>query len=124
MAVRVKEVRRSVAHAMDMFGDAANVAILLAVVIASWKCWSVFLDLYQRVGGVSGIPRTSEGWKTFGYSVYMMLQDDFHRAALWKGVQNWSLAWIAFIMAVAFTLLAIAGLRWVWIRARDIVAGV
>ena len=40
----------------------------------------------------------------------MMLQDDIHRAALWKGIQTWSLAWITLILAVSFTLLAIVGL--------------
>jgi hypothetical protein len=42
----------------------------------------------------------------------MMLQDDIHRAALWKDVQNWSLVWIVLIIAVS-ALLAIAGLRWI-----------
>jgi len=123
MTVQLKEIRRSAEQAMDMFGDAANVAMLLAAVIASWKCWSSFFDLYHRIGGLSAVPRTGEGWKTFGHAVYMMLQDDIHRASIWKGIQTWSLAWITLIPAVSFTLLAIAGLRWAWIRARDIVAG-
>jgi hypothetical protein len=62
--------------------------------------------------------------ETFAYSVYMMLQDDIHRASLWKDVQNWSLATIVLIMSVSFALLAIAGLRWIRIRVRDVVAGV
>jgi hypothetical protein len=123
MALRLKEVRRGTAQVMDMFGDAANVAILLVVVASASKCWSVFFDLYQRTGGLSAVPRTGASWKAFGYSVYMMLQDDIHRETLWKNVQSWSLAWVMLIMAIAFTLLAIAGMRWIWIRLRDVVAG-
>ncbi|MET4485221.1 hypothetical protein [Bradyrhizobium sp. LA7.1] len=60
--------------------------------------------------------------ETFAYSVYMILQVDIHRAALWKDVQNGSLAWIVLILALSSALLAMAGLRWIWIRLRDVVA--
>lgn len=119
----MKEVRRGVVQVMDMVGDAVNAGILIAVMAVTWKCWGVFFDHYQRIGGLSVIPRTGAAWKAFGTSIFMMMQDDLHRQAIWSGVQVWSVAWVMLILAVAFTLLSIAGLRWACIRLRDVVAG-
>lgn len=108
---------------MDMFGDAANIAILPTVLIASWKFWNTLLDLHQKIGGLSVVLRTGEGWKNVRLcGLHDVAGRHPSRRAL-KGLQNWPLAWIVLIMAVSFTLIAIAGLRWIWIRLRDIVAG-
>lgn len=124
MALRLmKEIRRGVVQAMDLFADVVNVGILVAVMALSWWCWGVFFDHYQRVGGWTAIPRSGTAWKTFGNWLYMMMQDDLHREALWRGLQSWSIAWVMLILAMSLSFLSIAGLRWAWIRLRDTIAG-
>lgn len=123
MAVRLKIFRRGAAQVMDMFGDMVNVVILLVVIASAWKCWSAFFRYLDKAGGLPAIPHNEQEWAYVGTVVKMMFMDPNWRGVLLTKAQGWSMAWIMLILATAFTLLAIAGLRWGWIRLRDVVAG-
>lgn len=123
MAVRLKFFRRGTAQIMDMFGDMANVTILLVVIASAWKCWSAFFSYLDKAGGLPAIPRSEQEWVYLGTVLKMMFLDPNWRGVIVAKAQGWSMAWVMLILATALTILAVAGLRWGWIRLRDVVAG-
>jgi hypothetical protein len=123
MALRLKTIRRGAAQIMDVMGDAANVVMLVVAVLAAWRCWGNFFHYNARTGGVAAVPRTEEGWKRVWDVVWMLLQDKAHRPLVWQSTADWVAMWGALVLAVGLTVLVAAGIRWGWIRARDIVAG-
>ena len=124
MALRLRTVRHGLAQVMDMFGDAVNAVVLLAVIALAWRCWEKTQYYLAKAGGLPAIPRSEAEWSRAGQAFKMMFQDSQWRGRLVELAQGWTMAWIFLILTVAFSVLAVAGLRWAWIRARDMVAGV
>lgn len=116
-------IRRGATQLMDVIGDAVNALMLLIALVAAWKCWHAFFGYWHETGGLAAIPRSALEWKALGQGVYAMLLNDVQRPLLLHKAQGWPMAWFTLVLAVALSAIAVAGLRWAWIRLRDAVAG-
>jgi hypothetical protein len=124
VALRMNRVRHSMARGMDLLGDAANVGLLVLILSATWASWLKTLAAYHAAGGKPWLPHSEEDVRYALTSIRMLLMDQQRRHLVWEFGINWVLTWTWLVFTIALALLCITGLRWAWVRLRDIVAGV
>ena len=124
MAFRMNGIRHTLARGMDLVGDAANVVLLIIVFAATWASWLKTVTAYRAAGGKPWLPRSEEEVRYVFNSVRMLLMDQQRRHFVWDFALKWLLTWAWLVITIALALLCFAGLRWTWVRLRDIVAGV
>ncbi|MGY3581515.1 hypothetical protein ACVIGB_000414 [Bradyrhizobium sp. USDA 4341] len=124
MALGMNGVRHTMARGMDLIGDAANVGLLMFVLAATWASWLKTLAAYHAAGGKPWLPRSEEDVRYAITSVRMLLMDQQRRHFVWDFAANWLMTWTWLVITIALALLCVAGLRWAWVRLRDIIAGV
>lgn len=89
-------------------GDAFGVVLVLAFVAGALACWSQ----YGRHMTIAGRPAISPE------TLHVLLAD----GALLRRVPHWIAAWAWLVAAGGCAVLAVAGVRWAVVRARDILA--
>lgn len=123
MSFRLNGIRHSLARGMDLLGDAANIGFLVVILAATWASWLKTVAAYHAAGGRPWLPHTEEEVRYAFSVVRALLLDQQRRHFVWDFAINWLLAWAWLVTTVALALLCVAGLRWSWVRLRDIVAG-
>ena len=123
MSFRLNGIRHSLARGMDLLGDAANIGLLVIMLAATWASWLKTVAAYQAAGGRPWLPHSEEEIRYAFGVVRALLLDQQRRHFVWDFAINWLLAWAWLVITVALALLCVAGLRWSWVRLRDIVAG-
>lgn len=123
MSFRLNGVRHNLARGMDLLGDAANVGFLVVVLAATWASWLKTVSAYQAAGGRPWLPRSEEEVRYAFNAIRTLVLDQQRRHFVWEFATNWLLAWAWLVITVALALLCVSGLRWTWVRLRDIVAG-
>lgn len=98
-------LRTTAAAVMELSGVVLNALLFL---FALWAC-------LRLAGASSGYLANAGGMPPLSIDGMMALAtgEGFHLRLFW-----WMAAWTAMVFAVGFGLLAVAGGRWVWIRAK------
>lgn len=102
MNARDVDLPRMMRHAGDLLGFALTVAFVVAALV----CWS----RYGRHIAIAGIPPLETG------TLQLLARD----AALPSRVVQWLLAWAWLVAAGGCIVIAVAGIRWSVVRAREL----
>lgn len=89
-------------------GDVFGGILVLGFVVSALSCWT----RYEKHMSIAG-------WPSLSLETMQFLVAD---GALLQRIQHWVAAWAFLVASGGFALLAVAGLRWAVIRARDALA--
>ena len=100
-------IRKAPSFLMETVSVFANIVFLFIVLWALNRSYGMTIDFINNAGGMP--PLSLDIWMAMIYA------PDFHWRLVW-----WFAAWISAVFSAGLALMAIAGIRWAWLKLTDL----